>query len=458
MIKNKVKKGFSLIEIIVAIAILGIVMVMVGNYFTSTLKTNSHEQTINELQLDGRKVLNSITQDIRSASIILPAKSGCIMSLKNGTQTIDYKHDSGTYTLFRAGIVISRNIKSIIITPKDTTNNIYNINITTQKKNTSETYNIVSSVSKNNVAVTIIMPDPPIENKSYDDLTNFEKNMFSIVGPNAGINFGTNNVFNPYNNNNNGNPSILMQGTDLTLNGLGNNINANIAIKADTLNLGSGQTGTSTGETVLDVKKLTGSLASYNSTFYVYHDIFASKPNNANNWNPIEMYKGTFWSYLFEKQGEGSTIPMTVRLLTNNIDFTDKSINPALDISNIHYFRGISTNKITDNKLPNYNGIVSTVANVNNGNYEYIICHGPLLINTTDPNNGSFDFKGIIYCDDVVTFNDMSSKFDGIIISKGFKAVNVIGSQNHNWNVSYNNNANNLTGFNQIIRKVTGGS
>ena len=280
------------------------------------------------------------------------------------------------------------------------------------------------------------------------DLVNIEKNMFNIVCSNAGINFSTNNTFNPEG-------SILMQGTNLTLNGLGNNINGNIAIKADTLNLGSGQTGTSNGEAVFDVKVLTGSLASYNSTFYVYHDIFASKPSNANNWNRIENYNGTFWSYLFAKQGDGSTMPMTIRTLKDNINLGDTSINPTPELnSKIHYFNGSSVNEIKDNHLPDYKGVMSSVINVNSGNYEYIICHGPLKIDTTDPNNGSFNFKGIIYCDDVVTFNDMSSQFNGIIIAKGLKAFNVIGNQNHNWNIKYMYDSE-ITKFNTVIGNIT---
>ena len=289
---------------------------------------------------------------------------------------------------------------------------------------------------------------PSITIESYTDLVNFEKNMFSIVGSNAGINFSTNNTFNPEG-------SILMQGTNLTLNGLGNNINGNIAIKADTLNLGSGQTGTSNGEAVFDVKVLTGSLASYNSTFYVYHDIFASKPSNANNWNRIENYNGTFWSYLFAKQGDGSTMPMTIRTLKDNINLGDTSINPTPELnSKIHYFNGSSVNEIKDNHLPDYKGVMSSVINVNSGNYEYIICHGPLKIDTTDPNNGSFNFKGIIYCDDVVTFNDMSSQFNGIIIAKGLKALNVIGNQNHNWNIKYMYDSE-ITKINTVIGNIT---
>lgn len=467
------KSGFTLIEIIVGLAIMGILSTVVFSIFSfsNNLFLNSNKQ--HNVQNDVRSGIDIISKKLRYVTDLTIMDVGTSEAQIASHQPYNYIYvkDStikmaiynkttqlhSTQTIAGVSGIISDAGTSFTKVGEST------LGIALAGADGTKDYQASSNIALKNFA--ILKPTQTIQGTSgpavrysenipsitvvpYTDLVNFEKNMFNIVGPNAGINFGTNNTFNP-------NGSILMQGTDLTLNGLGNNLNGNIAIKADTLNLGSGQTGTSNGETIFDVKKLTGSLASYNSTFFVHADIFASKPNNANNWNKIEDYNKTFWRYLFAKQGDGNTIPMTVRSLKNDINFTDKSINPTLDISKIHYFSGNSSNKITDSKLPDYKGNISSVANVKSGSYEYIICHGPMIINTTDPNNGTFNFKGIIYCDDIVTFNDMSANFSGIIIAKGLNALNVIGSQNHNWNVSFNNNANSLTEINEILKKIT---
>ncbi|MBW9152005.1 type II secretion system protein [Clostridium estertheticum] len=465
MIKNKVKKGFTLIEIIVAIAILGIVMVMVGNYFTSTLKINSHEQTINELQLDARRVLNTITQDIRTNSIISPANSGCIMSLKNGPGTIDYKYDIGTYTLFRTGIVISKNIKSITITPKDTNNNIYNINITTQKKNTSETYNIASSVgTKDKVAISTtipIVPDLPIAN--YDDLAYFEKNMINVVDPNAMISF-SNVAFNP----SNVAVGILVQAKSIQFSSSGNNINTNIAIKADTVNWGN--TAIGNREAVIDVKSFSGS-PSLNSSNYATDSLISLNPWNVpdRNWHKISEYPAintndSYWKNILTTNNIKT---MTVRTLKGNIDFKDKSVNPTLNIAKIHYFNSGSSNKITDNKLLDYKGDISSVAyDYVNRPYEYIICHGDLTIDTSYTNNNTnptirnFNFNGLIYCDGVLTIKNLNldSHFSGITIAKGLVVTAVGDSRNWNDATYSNNTINNGSGlneFNALINKIT---
>ena len=252
-----------------------------------------------------------------------------------------------------------------------------------------------------------------------------------------------------------------MKGDNLSLNGMRGNLNGNILIKANHLNLGSGALNFNGKESVFDVNDLTGTPGTCNSKLYLYAQ-FVNKYNNSNN---INIYKnnGTIWNGFFKDQpdAEGYTINLAVRQLVNtNIDFKDVSINPTLDINKIHYFSGTSSNIITDNKLPNYKGDICS-ADTYKGGYEYIICHGPLLINTTDKNNGKFNFTGIIYCDNVVTFNDLDSNFNGIIIAAGMNALNVIGTQTHNWNVTFNNNSGNTNGiteiqvFNAILSKIT---
>ena len=479
--RHRKYNGFTLIEIIVTIAILAIVCTATFSMFSYNTNVFQGSTSQFNVQSSARIAMDNITKDTKYATeLTITTVNTCKNDITNKTA---YDNKNYNYIYVENGSIkqaIYSNsqytTKTILSSISSNGTNFTRIDGTTLGINIvcndgKKTFTLNSNVVLSNFVLLastptiIVTPDTTnfairyitteqvaVTTTPYTDLANFEKNMFSIVGPSAGITFGTNNVLNPQ-----GSSSILMQGKDLTLNGLGNNISGNIAIKADTLNLGSGQTGTASGgEAVFDVNKLTGSLASYNSNFYLNHNILLPKPQGANNWSAIESYRGKLWSYLFANVGDSSTVYMTVRTLKNNIDFTDKSINPTVDISKIHYITGTSPNIITDNKLPNYKGVMSSVANVNSGSYEYIICHGPLTINTTDRNNGKFNFTGIIYCDDVVTFNDMGSDtFSGIIISKGLKALNVIGSQTHNWNISYNNNSNNLSEINGIINNIT---
>jgi len=471
---NNRKSGFTLIELIIVLAIMGILTTLVFSMFSFNNNIFFSANKQYNIQNDVRLGIDTISEKLRFATSLTITDVSTSEAEIASHQPYNYiyvkastikiaiynetTHLHSIQTLGGSGII--SDIGTSFTKVDDSTLGIALLGVDGTKN-----YQVSSNISLKNFA--IIKPTPVIEGNisglavkysesipssiaisaPYTDLVNFEKNMFNIVGTNAGISFGTNNVLNTQSGS-----SILMQGTDLTLNGLGNNLNGNIAVKANNLNLGAGQTGTSNGECIFDVNAFSGSLSSYNSTFYV-HDAFE---NSSKHYNKIESYNGTFWSYLFANKGDSRTTDMIVRTLKSSIDFNDYSINPTLNISKIHYVSGTSPNTITDNKLPDYKGNMSTVANVNSASYEYIICHGPLLINTTDANNGKFNFRGIIYCDDVVTLNDMGSDgFNGIIIAKGLKALNVIGSQTHNWNVSFNNNANNLTEFNAIMEKIT---
>lgn len=66
------KKGFTLIELIVAIAVMGIVVSMVFEIFSSNTKMYSYGIEVNDVQQSGMLCLNRISEGIRLSSSALP--------------------------------------------------------------------------------------------------------------------------------------------------------------------------------------------------------------------------------------------------------------------------------------------------------------------------------------------------------------------------------------------------
>lgn len=472
--KLALKAGFTLIELIVTIGILGIVLTMafsMGAFGNISFNNGSSKAGV---QSNIRLAANYITKELRyssNANILttLPATDDLIENYKyiyvengilkqydnvNGTNkgkiTNIVGDTSNRISLLNFEITKS---KTVYFNVEGAFNNqILKLDSTVLLLNIDGHPYLVSGngavISYTTESTTVTIPSE--ETPYVDDLVEFEKNMINIVDPTADISF-SNVAFNPDSNSN-----VLIQSKTLIFSNSGNNIKGNIFIQADTLNWGN--TATSSGyDAVLDVKNFVGSPNGLNTNNYGPNSF--NKPSwngvQTQNWHKISEYPAIgYWKYMFNDIGNVKN--MTVRSLKDNINFKDTSVNPNDSLnSKIHYFSGNSLNKITDNKLPDYKGDISSVANVNSGNYEYIICHGPLTINTTDKNNGYFNFKGIIYCDDVVNFNDLNSQFSGIIIAKGLIVSNVIGNQAHNWNIKYQKYDSEVNWFNTILGKIT---
>lgn len=68
MIKNFNKKGFSLAEIVVAVAIAAAIFMAVFNFGTNIFSFNSNAQKNLSAQSDGRRVLKNMVKELRSAS------------------------------------------------------------------------------------------------------------------------------------------------------------------------------------------------------------------------------------------------------------------------------------------------------------------------------------------------------------------------------------------------------
>lgn len=81
-------KGFTLAEVLVAIAIVAVIGTILVLIFTNTLRGSNKSQILSALKQNGQVVLDSISRNIRSAdNVVCPisGSSNIIVTVKNGT-------------------------------------------------------------------------------------------------------------------------------------------------------------------------------------------------------------------------------------------------------------------------------------------------------------------------------------------------------------------------------------
>ena len=72
----KSKKAFSLIELLLYIAIVSIMMIVMTSFFGTIVESSLRSQTINEVQQNSSQIINFITQNIRNSSSIITPTTG----------------------------------------------------------------------------------------------------------------------------------------------------------------------------------------------------------------------------------------------------------------------------------------------------------------------------------------------------------------------------------------------
>lgn len=475
--KYKKLKGFTLIELMACVAIFAILTTTLGLFFESMLKFYNIQEANTTIEYDARRVMTSITQDVRSAasaSVINIDTNSNKLILKNADHSVmaTYSLDpNSTNTLDKSGKEIANDIFKFY--PTVDSNTVY-VTLTAQKKNTSEKFTISSSVRCPS-GQTIAMKTPPVPTptptptptpSSNMDLGFLEKNVINVISPGdfdlkatngVAINTGSNdNLFFECKN---------FVGSDL----VGSNIQGSLAIKADSMDWGSGGIAICGKEAVFDVPSFSGTSGPINNCTVYYNDNY-STPNNLSGSYVLKKFSQyppddkEVWSGMFDSNNKSSIKTMSLNELKNNFDFSKDLPQYASMEGVIHYFTGPSNNEIAagvSKPLPDYRGTVQACS-INLSNYEYIICHGPLTISSKDSNgkynwNENFNFKGLIYCDDVITFKDIIPAFTGIIISKG---IIVDSPQRQNWNggnggINFDNNNGNLKAINDILGTET---
>ncbi len=81
------KKGFTLLEILVVIGVLSVIGVIILTIFTRTLRGNNKAQIIGVIKQNGQSVLENMDKTIRGADNVVCVTSDNLVVVKNGIYT-----------------------------------------------------------------------------------------------------------------------------------------------------------------------------------------------------------------------------------------------------------------------------------------------------------------------------------------------------------------------------------
>ena len=139
------KGGFTLLELLLYIAILGILMVVISNMFISLSKGSGQSQARNEVDTSIRFATELLRQDIKNASSIsVPASGG----------------SSSTLTLVRNSTTIVYDISAGVLRRQEgvaSPVSVTNPNITVSTPTFTRIENINTLFSRTNIAIKINM-------------------------------------------------------------------------------------------------------------------------------------------------------------------------------------------------------------------------------------------------------------------------------------------------------------
>lgn len=103
MSKQKLLQGFTLIELIVVIALMGIVLVIGANIFVSVLRSNNKVLITTRVREEGNRALDLMGRSIQNAaSLYYPTTDGCVdyIILKNKTTNLANVVGGAPYSRF----------------------------------------------------------------------------------------------------------------------------------------------------------------------------------------------------------------------------------------------------------------------------------------------------------------------------------------------------------------------
>lgn len=475
----KKTKGFTLIELMACVVILGILTTTLSFFFDGTLKLYKNENANTTIQFDARRALTSITNDVRNASKLNIGKDydNNILPFtdKNGVN-LNYTCNSQDCILQRSGKNLVEDIKSVEFIRHSSNPNILFVNITAQMKNSSVVYNICSGIKIPDGELNIV-----INNTPKMDLNFMENNVINVINPSFDFDLKNITINTNARNTDNERENLFFECNTFDCSDLGSNgsnlNNGDLIVKANTLNWGNNslaiarQSKNGNNNVILDVIRTNGNanLNVIQSKNYENDSYINSNGLSLPGWNKNSAYPydGEWRSKnLFDPSNNGSILSKGISTLNDKIDFSNSDIK-----EDIHYFNNSQGNEIDIRDPNNYslndykgtaNGSTINIKDTNgyvysNDDYQYIICHGPLTISCPDTNNCNmnFKFRGLIYCDDVITFKNITPAFRGILISKGINAE-VQSGQHQNWiGISFDDNSENggLDKINTLINE-----
>ena len=118
---KKRERGFTLVEILVAIAIMSIMLVMIGGVLQSTTKSNEKERIINEIDAKLSKAVELIKRTAKSAKKTSPTESGMAIRTSEDKKTITRNVPIGEDTITDETVIFQYKQTEKVITAKSGT-------------------------------------------------------------------------------------------------------------------------------------------------------------------------------------------------------------------------------------------------------------------------------------------------------------------------------------------------
>jgi prepilin-type N-terminal cleavage/methylation domain-containing protein len=102
----KIKKGFTIVELLISLAIMSVLITILAQLFASILSLRQKSETVSAIAQDSRYILLRLSYDLaRSDSIVSPAAgaSGSTLSLMIGGTSYIYSESGGVLSLSVGG-------------------------------------------------------------------------------------------------------------------------------------------------------------------------------------------------------------------------------------------------------------------------------------------------------------------------------------------------------------------
>lgn len=107
---NKSKnKGFTLVELLVAMAAFSLLVVVIGNIAASVIKGQRKAIAIQNIQDTGRFIMEMVSKELRTSVINTGAGSGLtLLNITNDdSETVNYQFDNTNQRFLRGGAAVS---------------------------------------------------------------------------------------------------------------------------------------------------------------------------------------------------------------------------------------------------------------------------------------------------------------------------------------------------------------
>jgi len=164
MKKSNTKKGFTLLEALIAISVITFVIVIITISFLLSMRIFSEELSSSGIQYEAKKAMERMTQELRGALEIVSAESSSVTFWwkdLNGNTTREVEETVSFYWDGSPGSTLKRtegtdtiniiyNVNNLLFTYQDSNNiKLITINLTAAKENTIST--LESSIKLRNL-------------------------------------------------------------------------------------------------------------------------------------------------------------------------------------------------------------------------------------------------------------------------------------------------------------------